>query len=115
MTDSLEGADFSPVLRGGGVAPPRWRTAAYSQYPRCMNSTAAAQPPFTPNRDPCCGHAANQFTHMGLSVRTHSWRYTLAHALRNALVDAVSMDVVIPTPATHAIWTGLKAGECIRL
>ena len=74
VTDSLEGSDFSPVLMSSGVVPSGWRTAAFSQYPRCMNSTLAAQPPFTPNRDACCGHAACEFTHMGLSVRTDEWR-----------------------------------------
>ena len=41
-----------------------------------MNSTDALEPPYTPNRDPCVGHPANEFTHMGLSVRTHDYRYT---------------------------------------
>ena len=76
VTDTLEGYDFSPVLVAGGVAPKNWRKAAFSQYPRCMNSTQAHEPPFTPNRDPCCGHPAAEFTHMGLSVRTVDWRYT---------------------------------------
>ena len=76
ITDVLEGSDFSPVLTAGGIAPSNWRTAAFSQYPRCMNSTKAQIAPYTPNREPCCGHPANEFTHMGLSVRTAAWRYT---------------------------------------
>ena len=42
-----------------------------------MNSTDALEPPYTPNRDPCVGHPADEFTHMGLSVRTDRWRYTV--------------------------------------
>ena len=30
---ALEGYDFTPVLQAGGVAPPSWRKAAFSQYP----------------------------------------------------------------------------------
>lgn len=54
--DALEGYDFTPVLKAGGVKPAEWRTAAFSQYPRCQNSTLANEPPYTPNRDVCAGH-----------------------------------------------------------
>jgi hypothetical protein len=31
---------------------------------------------YTANRDVCVGHPPNEFTHMGLSVRTDSYRYS---------------------------------------
>ena len=40
----------------------------------------------------------------------HSKGWTLPEA-HKALSDTTQ---VIPTPATHAIWTRLKAGECLR-
>jgi iduronate 2-sulfatase len=75
-TDAMEGYDFSPVLKAGGVKPAGWRIAAFSQYPRCMNSTMVTQPPYTANRDACAGHPADEFTHMGMTVRTIDYRYT---------------------------------------
>jgi iduronate 2-sulfatase len=74
--DALEGYDFSTVLQAGGLKPADWRTAAFSQYPRCQNSTLANEPPYTANRDVCAGHPADEFTHMGLTVRTDDYRYT---------------------------------------
>ena len=89
-TEALDGSSFKPLLEGFSdqhfrkdrfaLAPPSpslWnKSFAFSQYPRCMNSTLAREPPYTPNRDVCVGHPADEFTHMGLSVRTHDWRYS---------------------------------------
>eukprot|EP00940_MAST-03C_sp_MAST-3C-sp2_P000707 g707.t1 len=50
--------------------------AAFSEYPRCMNSTEAQTiPPYSPNEDACTGVPSNQFTHMGYCIRTSDWRY----------------------------------------
>eukprot|EP01052_Picozoa_sp_SAG31_P014531 SAG31_NODE_906_length_11091_cov_22.589065_5_plen_197_part_00 len=54
--DALEGYDFTPVLKAGGAKPANWRAAAFSQYPRCQNSTLVNEPPYTANRDVCAGH-----------------------------------------------------------
>jgi hypothetical protein len=53
-----------------------FRTPAFMQYPRCMNSTLAASPPFLATEDPCYKHPPNEFTHMGYSMRTLDYRYT---------------------------------------
>jgi iduronate 2-sulfatase len=68
---ALEGHSVAPLLAGGGAAdlhlrsPGAWKRAAFSQYPRCMNSTDARAAPFLATRDPCVKHTANQVTHMG--------------------------------------------------
>ena len=72
-TEALDGESFAGVVADPSLAH---KAAAYSQYPRCMNSTLAREPPYTPNRDPCVGHQAGEFTHMGLSVRTDLYRYS---------------------------------------
>ena len=60
-----------------GGPPPSWRNASFSQYPRCMNSSAAlAAEPFLGSGDPCTQMPANEFTHMGRTLRTARWRYT---------------------------------------
>ena len=65
---------------GGGAvveALPVWRNGSFSQYPRCMNSTAAlGAEPFLGSADPCTGVPSNEFTHMGHTLRTVRWRYT---------------------------------------
>lgn len=75
---ALEGNSVAPLLEDPNLhvhSPSEWKRAAFSQYPRCMNSTTASQPPFLGTRDPCVGHTANQVTHMGYSMRTTDWRY----------------------------------------
>jgi arylsulfatase A-like enzyme len=67
---ALEGYSIAPLLEDPNLhvhSPDAWKRAAFSQYPRCMNSTQATQPPFLATRDPCVGHTANQVTHMGYS------------------------------------------------
>ena len=51
-------------------------SAAYSQYPRCVNTSMAREPPYLGTRDPCNQVPADEFTHMGHSIRTAEWRYT---------------------------------------
>ena len=53
-----------------------WRNASFSQYPKCMNSTMEFKPPYMGNEDPCTATPSNQFTHMGYTMRTNTWRYT---------------------------------------
>jgi len=80
--DALEGSSLVPVLEAGdgdeavalGLVDERFN-ASFMQYPRCMNSTDALEPPYLPNRDPCVGVPSNEFTHMGYCVRTLLWRY----------------------------------------
>eukprot|EP00038_Savillea_parva_P010432 m.190238 g.190238 ORF g.190238 m.190238 type:complete len:737 (-) comp17994_c0_seq1:155-2365(-) len=72
-TEALDGQSFASVVNNPSSVH---KNAAFSQYPRCMNSTMAQKPPYTPNRDPCVGHPPNEFTHMGLSVRTDLYRYS---------------------------------------
>ena len=38
----------------------------------------------------------------------------LLHVMRFTLDPNCYIGTVTPSPATHAIWAGLKAGECIR-
>ena len=49
---------------------------AFSQYPRCLNTSKASEPPYLGTRDPCIGVPAIEFTHMGYTVRSAAWRYT---------------------------------------
>ena len=99
ITEALDGSSLKPLLLATaaiGVAasarfmnsdrslltaqPPLevWnKNYSFSQYPRCMNSTLVNVPPYTANRDACCGHPADEFTHMGLSIRSSEWRYSL--------------------------------------
>lgn len=75
---ALEGFSVAPLLGDPNLhvhSPERWKRAAFSQYPRCMNSTAAHQAPFLATGDPCVGHTPNLVTHMGYSMRTSDWRY----------------------------------------
>ena len=53
-----------------------------------MNSTQQQAPPYLATRDPCVGHPANQVTHMGYSMRTAEWRYTLWLRWDNATLAA---------------------------
>ena len=69
-TEALEGNSLLPVLRNPSLhldTPAGWKQAVFMQYPRCMNSTIALEPPFLAQRDACIGHNANLVTHM---VRT---------------------------------------------
>ena len=71
-SEALEGRSLVPLLRGEA-----WdRAAAYSQYPRCVNTSMAREPPYLGTRDPCNQVPADEFTHMGHSIRTAEWRYT---------------------------------------
>ena len=73
----LEGYSIAPLLSDSRLhesQPAAWKRAAFSQYPRCMNSTAGlANPPYLATGDPCVGHTANMVTHMGYSMRTAKW------------------------------------------
>lgn len=75
----LEGLSLAPLLHDSTLhesRPAAWKQAAFMQYPRCMNSTAAlSTPPFLATGDPCISVPANQITHMGYSMRTAEWRY----------------------------------------
>lgn len=73
QTEALDGKSFKAVL-SDPLAP--HKPAAFSQYPRCMNSSVVHEPPYTANRDVCAGHPASEFTHMGLSIRTDEYRYS---------------------------------------
>ena len=75
---ALEGYSVAPLLEDPNLhvhSPQAWKRAAFSQYPRCMNSTAEQQAPFLATGDPCTGVTPNQVTHMGYSMRTSDWRY----------------------------------------
>jgi hypothetical protein len=66
INPSLEGFSLVPLLKDPTLherAPSSWKQAAFSQYPRCMNSSMASQPPFLATRDPCVGDNANQVKH----------------------------------------------------
>lgn len=73
LSEHLEGNSLVPVLKDPSLhlkpkadgGAPGWKQAVFSQYPRCMNSTIAQQPPYLPTRDACIGHNANEVTHMG--------------------------------------------------
>ena len=81
-TEALDGDSFLPLLAPANLTANEQKASvwtkeyAFSQYPRCMNSSMAKEPPYTPNRDACCGHEPGEFTHMGLSVRSKGWRYS---------------------------------------
>jgi hypothetical protein len=71
LNPSLEGFSLAPLLKDPSLherSPSSWKRAAFSQYPRCMNSTLASEPPFLATRDPCVGDHADQVTHMGYST-----------------------------------------------
>ena len=53
----MQDSTLRDTAGGGGGG---WKTAAFSQYPRCMNSTQAAKAPFLATADPCVGHPADQ-------------------------------------------------------
>eukprot|EP00966_Prymnesium_polylepis_P098884 2290015-Prymnesium_polylepis.1 len=75
--EALEGASLVPLLAGAAqVEADGAFDAAYSQYPRCLNTSKAQEPPYLGTRDPCVGVPAYEFTHMGYTVRTARWRYT---------------------------------------
>lgn len=73
----LEGFSLAPLIHEPFLherSPAAWRTAAFSQYPRCMNSTDVAEPPYLVTRDACIGHPANEITvrcggHLSLRLR----------------------------------------------
>jgi len=75
----LEGFSVAPLLNDSTLhtsQPAAWKQAAFMQYPRCMNSTAAlATPPYLATGDPCISAPGNELTHMGYSMRTSEWRY----------------------------------------
>ena len=45
------------------------------QYPRCMDSAMADNPPYLGQADPCTSVNAENFTHMGYALRNSQWRY----------------------------------------
>ena len=59
----VDGRSLAPLFMNRSAAV---RTAAFSQYPRCHNSSASQQD--------CAGVQAAEFSHMGLTVRTDGWR-----------------------------------------
>lgn len=79
--DALDGDSLVPLLTRGGGAEPDYRgdpafNASFSQYPRCVNTSFAKEPPFLGERDPCIQVPSYEFTHMGVTMRTAEWRYT---------------------------------------
>jgi hypothetical protein len=67
--EALEGLSLGPLLllnsSSSNDLPGLWQTkAAFSQYPRVMNSTMAKHAPFLPTSDSAIGHTANELTHM---------------------------------------------------
>ena len=66
----------------------------------------AAEPPFLGTRDPCNGVPANEFTHMGLTMRTDAWRYTEWHAWRCVAVDPAEC-----TAEGSVVWDELAGVE----
>jgi hypothetical protein len=105
---SLEGISLAPLLSNPALHqtdPLAWKTAAFSQYPRCMNSSMASEPPFLATRDPCVGLHANQVTHMGYTMRTSLWRYAewpawKCHGIGGDENRCADMSVV------GAVWSG---------
>mmetsp|Transcript_78508 Transcript_78508/g.156037 ORF Transcript_78508/g.156037 Transcript_78508/m.156037 type:complete len:218 (-) Transcript_78508:133-786(-) len=69
--EALEGTSLMPLLEGKP-----WNKVAFSQYPRCLNTSKSHEPPYLGTRDPCIGVPAREFTHMGYTMRTADWRYT---------------------------------------
>jgi hypothetical protein len=72
IAEALDGTSLVPVLRGEASS-----RLAFSQYPRCLNTSKALEPPYLGTRDPCIGVPATQFTHM--CVHRHVAR--LEHAI----------------------------------
>jgi len=66
---NLEGVSFAPMLTGSGHDG---KPYALSQFPRCCNNESL---PLWKLND-CEDVPRNEFTHMGLSIRTTEWRYT---------------------------------------
>ena len=105
----LEGYSVAPLLADPGLHETdegAWKTAAFSQYPRCMNSTMAAQAPFLATQDPCVGHPANEVTHMGYSMRTSLWRYAEWPAWVCHGADGSPNRCSRGMPAAGAVWSG---------
>ena len=70
---ALDGTSMVPIL--DGQEDTGWtKTASFSQSPRCTNTSKSKEPPYLGTRDPCIGVPANEFTHMGYSLRTADWR-----------------------------------------
>lgn len=74
LVEAGSGIHLDDERHGGGLSAAF--SAAFSQYPRCLNTSMSKEPPFLGTRDPCVGVPANEFTHMGYSVRVAAWRFT---------------------------------------
>ena len=79
----LEGTSFLPLMIDPDVPPSAWKSAAFTQYPRCSGTAAAGRAisgPLTPvefpTNDACTFNNATTFFAMGYSIRTDEWRYT---------------------------------------
>lgn len=81
----LEGTSFLPLLDSPEISPESWKTAAFTQFPRCNGTDdlsgktdeGTLQPWDFPTNNPCTGVTSADFQAMGLSMRTLHWRYTL--------------------------------------
>ena len=82
-----------------------WKRAAFSQHPRCMNSTLKDEPPHLATRDPCIGGHANQVTHMGYGMRTSEWRYADWPAWR-CTGTAGDQDACADMSRPGSVWSG---------
>ena len=88
-TEALEGNSLLPVLRNPSLhldTPAGWKQAVFMQYPRCMNSTIALEPPFLAQRDACIGHNANLVTHMVRTLCLATFSYK--HAISNLVLSS---------------------------
>jgi hypothetical protein len=102
----LEGFSLAPLLAEQPPPAAAWKRAAFSQYPRCMNSTIAQQPPYLATRDTCTGGDANQVTHMGYSMRTATWRYAEWPAWKCYGLDGNGPNSCSNVNSTGAAWSG---------
>lgn len=72
--ETFDGDSFAPLVRGRPRPAPK--LAAFSQYPRCLNTSKVELPPHSPGRDACSQVPSSEFTHMGFTMRTATARYT---------------------------------------
>ncbi|XP_065185732.1 iduronate 2-sulfatase-like [Sycon ciliatum] len=99
-----EGASFAPLLKpalGEDAAPQKWKSAAFSQYPR---------PADQPQENSDLPHLAN-ITVMGYSMRTLQYRYTRWMAFDNTAFRANWSDVRGEELYAHAGSHGDETGE----
>merc|ERR1711871_1322402 len=82
--DQLEGTSFLPLLMNPDTPAENWKTAVFTQYPRCKGTKSLTDkadsgtllPWDFPTNNPCTQVPAKNFAAMCYSIRTLRWRYT---------------------------------------